>query len=117
MLNYSETSERAQLFDVNEDEDFKEEEDLDETSVQLTKPRKKKTKKRKGIDIVQGHIYLKLAGFEGEHRLSTSQLVKFIPLKNLKKYAVKVLRDQGVKRKRRKKKTVKKLDYFLQCPH
>jgi len=106
IVDYSEIKERAQLFDVFSQEGSEREEESsekDETIVELNKKQRKAIKKRrKGINVVQGFVYLKLVGFQGKHRLSAAQLVSYIPLKVIKKAGAKILKSQGIKRKRRK---------------
>jgi len=140
LVEYSEVLGRATIFDphkvetesehsqeysqesVEEEEEFYSDQSFVDEKPNKKQPNRKKLKKlkkKKGINIVSGHIYLKVAGYEGKQRLSAAQLVQYIPLKNLKKYAIKVLKNQGLKPKRLKKKrksVEEKINYFSSCP-
>jgi len=112
LVSYSETLERASIFNPNkrsedsEDdiEDIDDEEDLlsDSSSVVSMPPRrrgrKRGTRKAKGGHRLKaGRINLRIPGF-GLQKLGASQLVRFVPLSKLKAAAKKVLRASGVKR-------------------
>jgi hypothetical protein len=79
-------------------------------------PRRRRTarghsrvKRTKGVRLVKGRVALRVAGHKGLAKFSCSQLVRFVPLKNLKSAAHKVLRSLGrTHRKKRGKRTSKK---------
>lgn len=109
LVSYSETLERASIFNPNkrsedsEDdiEDIDDEEDLlsDSSSVVSMPPRRKRgsRKAKGGHRLKAGRINLRIPGF-GLQKLGASQLVRFVPLSKLKAAAKKVLRASGVKR-------------------
>jgi hypothetical protein len=68
--------------------------------------RKHRVKGAKGVRVTKGRVAIRLAG-HGVTKLAASQLVRYVPLSKLKSAAKKVLKSQGhrsrkVRRKRRK---------------
>jgi len=114
LLEFSNVQERAQLWDQNQESEGEELETEEEETVVKKQKKLKKKKARNGIQVVQGYVYLKLVGFQGQQRLSASQLVSHIPLKTLRKAGAKVLRELGFKRKRQKKR--KPTSHNATCP-
>jgi len=114
LLHYSETEERTCLFTEPESESETEEkasfsEDSESEQEKRSKkrvktPNKKTRKEKKNINISQGCICIKLPGYRGQHRLTLSHLVHCMPVKDIQKAAAKALREQGIKKKPRKRK-------------
>ncbi len=98
LLHYSENEERANFFDT---------EDFDSSMPRRSKLGKQKKGKRrsalKGVKFSKGRLALRIKGYSGVQRLAPSQLVRYIPLVNLKQAARKVLGHAGGKRTKRRK--------------
>ena len=67
----------------------------------------KRRPKKQTVRLTKGRLSLRVAGFQGTHRLAPSALVRYIPLNKLKLAAKKVLRASGVPTRKggRKKKS------------
>jgi len=119
LVSYSETLQRASVFNPNSEEQDEEEEedsglsdeeeefsDFSESSMPARRKRGagggRRGKVKGGHRLKAGRINLRIPGF-GLQKLGASQLVRFIPLSKLKVAAKKVLKASGVKRLRGKK--------------
>jgi len=112
ILAYSEDQERATIFAPHQEEE--EGGDQDFFSMPPRKRGRKSKSKRssgrgrgrgrgaKSLRLNKGRLSLKIKGFVGKHTIPASQLIRFVPLKNIRSAAKKVLSRAGAQRTRRK---------------
>lgn len=105
LLNYSDTQERASIFNPNADSSMP--------------PRKKSGKRKsskkygkkgglKGVRVTKGKISLRVAGYSGLQKFGASELVRFVPLSKLRVAAKKVLGRSGAKKTSKKRRKGKR---------
>jgi hypothetical protein len=102
LLNYSESEERASLFQS-------------EDSMPPGRKRRSKSKKGKrkytglkGVKFIKGKVALRISGYKGISKLSASDLVRYIPLAKLRAAGKKILGKSKKSKKRRIKKKGKR---------
>jgi hypothetical protein len=111
LLNFSTTEDRATLLNSpdSEKEEEKEKEKKDNNNTFLSLKRKyiNKQVSKKKFQVKNGHIVVHIAGYPGVQSIHISDIIHCIPFAKLKVAAKKFLKRSGVKRKRKRKKTLK----------
>jgi hypothetical protein len=110
LLNFSTTEDRATLLnspDSEEEEEEEKEQDNNNTLLSLKQKYINKQVSKKKFQVKNGHIVVHIAGYPGVQSINISELIHCIPFAKLKVAAKKFLKRSGVKRKRKRKKTLK----------
>jgi|LakMenE01Jun11ns_1017448.scaffolds.fasta_scaffold8701997_1 hypothetical protein len=110
LLNFSTTEDRATLLnspDSEEEEEEEKEQDNNNTLLSLKQKYINKKGSKKKFQVKNGHIVVHIAGYPGVQSINISELIHCIPFAKLKVAAKKFLKRSGVKRKRKRKKTLK----------
>lgn len=105
ILNFSHTEDRASL--LNSPPDSEKEEEEDKAFLSFQRKYKNKKVSQKKFQVKNGQIAFHIAGYPGVQIINISELIHFIPFAKLKVAAKKFLKRSGVKRKRKRKKTLK----------